>query len=183
MSIIVVFYSRYSMNSLQYLEEVEKIMEVRKLCIDNEEVRDQIIMEKENYNIEYVPSTLIFHPNGFMEKHSGMYSCMEWLEKVKPKQEEIPIPKQDIEEVRPIEKIPIDKVEFEPRRMDTTPLIAKKKEETTLNTESKENIEEKIKEERESQAQNNMKKNNTNDSILSIAQQMQKQRESEVSDS
>lgn len=181
MSIIVVFYSRYSMNSLQYLEEVEKIMEVRKLCIDNEEVRDQIIMEKENYNIEYVPSTLIFHPNGFMEKHSGMYSCMEWLEKVKPKQEEIPIPKQNIEEVRPIEKIPIDKVEFEPRRMDTTPLIAKKKEEENL--ESKENIEEKIKEERESQAQNNMKKNNTNDSILSIAQQMQKQRESEVSDS
>lgn len=181
MSIIVVFYSRYSMSSLQYLEELEKIMEVRKLCIDNEEVRDRIIMEKENYNIEYVPSTLIFHPNGFMEKHSGMQSCIEWLEKVKPKQEEIPIPKKDIEEVRPIEKISIDKVEFEPRRMDTTPLIAKKKEEEDLET--KENIEEKIKEERESQAQNNMKKNNTNDSILSIAQQMQKQRESEVSDS
>ena len=181
MSIIVVFYSRYSMNSLQYLEEVEKIMEVRKLCIDNEEVRDRIIMEKENYNIEYVPTTLIFHPNGFMEKHSGIQSCMEWFEKVKPRQEEIPIPKKVIEEVQPMEKIPIDKVEFEPRRMDTTPLIAKKIEDE--DTESKENIEEKIKEERESQAQNNMKKNNTNDSILSLAQQMQKQREQEVTDS
>ena len=178
MSIIVVFYSRYSMSSLQYLEDVEKIMDIRKLCIDNEEVRDRIIMEKENYNIEYVPTTLIFHPNGFMEKHSGMQSCMEWLEKVKPTiQEEIPIPKKEIEEVRPIEKIPIDKVEFEPRRMDTTPLIAKKKEEDITETE------EKIKEDRESQAQTNMKKNNTNDSILSIAQQMQKQREQEVKDS
>ena len=180
MSIIVVFYSRYSIDSLQFLEEVEKIMEVRKLCIDNEEVRDRIIMEKENYNIEYVPSTLIFHSNGFMEKHAGMQSCIEWLEKVKPK-EEIPIPKKEIEEVRPIEKISIDNIEFEPRRMDTAPLISKK-EETNLNKDLTENIEEKIKEDRESQAQNNMKKNNTNDSILSIAQQMQKQREQEVKD-
>lgn len=182
MSIIVVFYSRYSTDSLQYLETLEKIMEVRKLCIDNEEVRDRIVMEKENYNIEYVPSTLIFHSNGFMEKHAGTQSCLQWLEKITPKRDEIPIPKKEIEEVRPVEKIPIDDIEFEPRRMDTSPLI-KKTEDTKLNKDSNENIEEKIKEDRESQAQNNMKKNNTNDSILSIAQQMQKQREQEVKDS
>ena len=177
MSIIVVFYSRYPMNSLQFLEEIEKIMNVRKLCIDNEEVRDRIVIEKENYNIEYVPTTLIFHPNGIMEKHSGMESCMEWLGKVKPNQDEETIKERRVEEVLPVEKIPIEKVEFEPRRMDTTPLIAKKKEEDIIETDDK------IKEDRESQAQNNMKKNNTNDSILSIAQQMQKQREQEVTDS
>lgn len=180
MSIIVVFYSRYSTSSLEYLEKIEKIMEVRKLCIDNEEVRDRIVSERENYNIEYVPSTLIFHPNGFLEKHSGINACMEWFEKIIPKTENVIPVKKELEEVLPIEKIPIDNVEFEPRRMDTTPLISKKREDET--TENKENLEEKLKENRESQAQNNIKKSNSNDSILSIAQQMQKQRESEVSD-
>ena len=184
MSIIVVFYSRYSPHSLTFLEDIEKIMEVRKLCIDNEDVRGTIITEKENYKIEYVPSLLIFHPNGFMEKHSGIESCSEWLEKVKPKniQPTPNIEEKIIEEVKPIsqpEKIPIENIEYEPRRMDTSPLIEKKKDQTE---EEKENIEEKIKEERESQAQTNMKKNNSNDNILSLAQQMQKQRELEVSD-
>lgn len=186
MSIIVVFYSRYSPQSLNYLEEIEKIMEIRKLCIDNEDVRGTIVSEKENYKIEYVPSMLIFHPNGFMEKHSGIESCMEWLEKVKPqKTEDIIVQEENknIEEIKPIatsEKIPIENIEYEPRRLDTSPLIEKKKEQNS--GEEKENIEEKIKEDRESQAQSNMKKNNSNDSILSIAQQMQKQREQEVSE-
>ena len=188
MSIIVVFYSRYSQKSLNFLEEIEKIMEVRKLCIDNENVRGAIISEKENYKIEYVPSILIFHSNGFMEKHSGYESCIQWLDKVRPKElkpEEVKpiIENKNIEEVKPIsspEKIPIEKIEYEPRRMDTSPLIEKK--ETNDEEKEKENIEEKIKEERESQAQSNMKKNNANDNILSLAQQMQKQRELEVSD-
>lgn len=188
MSIIVVFYSRYSQQSLDFLQEIEKIMEVRKLCIDNQDVRGIVISEKENYKIEYVPSILIFHSNGFMEKHSGIESCIEWLEKVKP-QEVIPqevksiisSTDKNIEEVKLIstpEKIPIEEIEYEPRRIDTKPLIEKKESKD----EEKENIEEKLKEERETQAQTNMKKNNPNDNILSLAQQMQKQRESEVSE-
>jgi hypothetical protein len=183
MSIIVVFYSRYSQQSLDFLQEIEKIMEVRKLCIDNQDVRDVIISEKENYKIEYVPSILIFHSNGFMEKHSGIESCIEWLEKVKPQEVKPIISSTDknIEEVKLIstpEKIPIEEIEYEPRRIDTKPLIEKKESKD----DEKENIEEKLKEDRETQAQTNMKKNNPNDNILSLAQQMQKQRESEVSE-
>jgi hypothetical protein len=183
MSIIVVFYSRYSQQSLDFLQEIEKIMEVRKLCIDNQDVRGVVISEKENYKIEYVPSILIFHSNGFMERHSGIESCKEWLEKVKP-QEVKPIilsKEKNMEEVKLIstpEKIPIEEIEYEPRRMDTKPLIEKRESKDDEN----ENIEEKLKEERETQAQTNMKKNNPNDNILSLAQQMQKQRESEVSE-
>lgn len=188
MSIIVVFYSRYSQQSLSFLEEIEKIMEVRKLCIDNENVRDSVISEKENYKIEYVPSILIFHSNGIMERHSGMKSCIDWFEKVKPQEIKPPEIKQVdplkdnyITEVKPIsqvEKIPIEEIEYEPRRMDTKPLIEKKESQD----DEKENIEEKLKEERETQAQTNMKKNNPSDNILSLAQQMQKQRELEVKD-
>ena len=183
MSIIVVFYSRYSQQSLDFLQEIEKIMEVRKLCIDNEDVRGVVLSEKENYKIEYVPSILIFHSNGFMERHSGIESCIEWLEKVKPKEVKPMILSKDknIEEVKVIstpEKIPIEEIEYEPRRMDTKPLIEKRESKDDEN----ENIEEKLKEERETQAQTNMKKNNPSDNILSLAQQMQKQRETEVSE-
>lgn len=183
MSIIVVFYSRYSQQSLDFLQEIEKIMEVRKLCIDNQDVRGVVISEKENYKIEYVPSILIFHSNGFMERHSGIESCIEWLEKVKPKEVKPMILSKDknIEEVKVIstpEKIPIEEIEYEPRRMDTKPLIEKRESKDDEN----ENIEEKLKEERETQAQTNMKKNNPSDNILSLAQQMQKQRETEVSE-
>ena len=62
--------------------------------------------------------------------------------------------------------------------MDSTPLIENRESKDDEN----ENIEEKLKEERETQAQTNMKKNNPSDNILSLAQQMQKQRESEVSE-
>jgi len=183
MSIIVVFYSRYSQQSLDFLQEIEKIMEVRKLCIDNQDVRGVVISEKENYKIEYVPSILIFHSNGFMERHSGIESCKDWLEKVKPQEVKPMILSKDknIEEVKIIsrpEKIPIEEIEYEPRRMDTKPLIEKRESKDDEN----ENIEEKLKEERETQAQTNMKKNNPNDNILSLAQQMQKQRETEVSE-
>lgn len=183
MSIIVVFYSRYSQQSLQFLEKIEKIMEVRKLCVDNENVRNKVITEKENYQIEYVPTTLIFHPEGVMEKYAGFSTCMEWLEKVTPTPEQIKNTstiQSPIQEVKPIsEKIPIENIEFEPRKVDTSPLIEKSKK---ISDSNDSDVEEKIKEDRESQAQSNLKKNNQNDSILSIAQQMQKQRETEVSD-
>ena len=87
-----------------------------------------------------------------MEKHSGIESCIEWLEKVKPQdvipQEVKPIissTDKNIEEVKLIsipEKIPIEEIEYEPRRIDTKPLIEKKESKD----DEKENIEEKLKE-------------------------------------
>lgn len=178
MSVIVVFYSRYSSASLNFLSEIEKIMEVRKLCVDNENVRTQILEENENYNIECVPSVLIFHSNGFLEKQKGN-ECFEWLEKVRPKP---PVVEEEkvMEEVKPIskkkmERISVDDIEYEnTRKMDTIPLVMK--EENV----DKNDVDDKIKEDRENQAQNNIKKNTDQGNIMSVAQQMQKERELEV---
>ena len=46
----------------------------------------------------------------------------------------------------------------------------------------KNDVDEKIKEERENQAQNNIKKSSDQGNIMSVAQQMQKERESEIKD-
>lgn len=186
MSIIVVFYSRYSPSSLGFLEEIEKFMEVRKLCVDNEEIRTAILQENENYNIELVPSLLIFHSNGFLEKQSGETQCFEWLEKVKPPMIVEEKVEKQMEEIVPISKIPkrisVDDLNYDeelvdnsPRKMDTGPLIMKEKKEEKMN-----NVDEKIKEDRETYEQNNVKKTNQPENVMSLAQQMQKQREMEV---
>lgn len=178
MSVIVVFYSRYSQSSLNFLGEIEKIMDVRKLCVDNEDVRTKILEEKENYGIECVPSVLIFHSNGFLEKQLGS-ECFEWLEKVKPQ----PIEEKKMEEVKPIpkkkenkiERISVDDIEYEnSRKLDTGPLVMKEE------TNDKNDVDDKIKEDRENQAQNNIKKSTDQGNIMSVAQQMQKERELEV---
>lgn len=186
MSVLVVFYSRYSQLSLSFLSEIEKIMEVRKLCVDNEDVRTKILEENENYNIECVPSLLIFHSNGFLEKYAGE-NCFQWLEKVRPQeqqplQEIQPSETKKMEEVVPItnkkmERLSVDDIQFETsRKMDTGPLVLKEEKQ------DKNDIDDKIKEERENQAQSNINKTNSQDNIMSLAQQMQKQRELEVKD-
>lgn len=176
MSVVVVFYSRYSQSSLSFLSEIEKIMDVRKLCIDNEDVRTKVLEENENYNIECVPSVLIFHSNGFLEKQTGE-ECFHWLEKVKPQET------KKMEEVVPIEKtskkelLSVDDIKYETsRKIDTVPLVLKEEKS------DKNDVDDKIKEDRENQAQSNLNKNNSQDNIMSLAQQMQKQREMEVKD-
>lgn len=184
MSVIVVFYSRYSQPSLNFLTEVEKIMDIRKLCVDNENVREKILEEKENYSIECVPSVLIFHSNGFLEKQAGN-QCFEWLEKVKPRQvEEVPMEEvkpinekkeEKIQQKENIERISVHDIEYEnSRKIDTVPLVLQ--EEKT----DKSDVDEKIKEDRENQAQSNIKKSSDQGNIMSVAQQMQKERELEV---
>lgn len=187
MSVIVVFYSRYSQPSLSFLNEIEKIMEVRKLCVDNEDVRTKILEEDENYNIDCVPSLLIFHSNGFLEKQVGK-DCFQWLEKVKPQEQQPlevsqPLETKKMEEVVPIGdkkidgRLSVEDIQFETsRKMDTGPLVLKEEKQ------DKSDIDEKIKEDRENQAQSNINKNNSQDNIMSLAQQMQKQRELEVKD-
>lgn len=176
MSVVVVFYSRYSQSSLSFLSEIEKIMDVRKLCIDNEDVRTKVLEENENYNIQCVPSVLIFHSNGFLEKQTGN-ECFSWLEKVKPQEP------QKMEEVIPIEKpskkelLSVDDIKYETsRKMDTIPLVLKEQKS------DKNDVDDKIKEDRENQAQSNLNKTNNQENIMSLAQQMQKQRELEVND-
>lgn len=184
--IVVVFYSRYSKDSLEFLQQVEQLMEVRKLCVDNANVREQILLEEENYQVRVVPSLLIFHSNGFLEKQNGM-ECYEWLKSVTPKKKpDIILPITQKESDAPIssritekpkeKKVSIEDVQFEPRKLETYPLVNQSE---SNNVEENKRIEEQIKDDKSMQAQNSVTKNNANESIMTMAQQMQKQREME----
>jgi hypothetical protein len=180
--IVVVYYSRYSKDSLDFLKEVEQLTEVRKLCVDNAKIREKILLEKENYDIRVVPSVLIFHSNGFLEKQNG-HVCFEWLKSITPEENVEPVPIANLEDnpvlppKTPEMKVSIADVSFEPRKLETYPLVEQQKD--TNQPEETKNIDEQIKDEKSIQAQNSVTKNNTNESIMTMAQQMQKQREME----
>ena len=187
--IVVVYYSRYSKDSLEFLQQVEQLMEIRKICVDNVDAREKILKEEENYKVRVVPSLLIFHSNGFLEKQNGM-ACYEWLKSVTPKKQNQPeiittnLNKKVIaveEDVRPPKKlekkVSIEDVQFEPRKLETYPIVVEQENKSSV--EENKRIEEQIKDEKSIQAQNNVTKNNSNESIMTMAQQMQKQREME----
>ena len=179
MSVVVVFYSRYNEQSLDFLQNIESIMDVRKLCVDEKHVRQTIMNEEVNYNIRVVPSLLIFHSNGFLEKQNGIKECSNWLDSVHPKKtmEETILPPLPVEEVQPVEskKISVEDIEFDPIRVDTQPLFDLNPE-----TNPKMNVGDKLKEDQENQVIHSVTKNNNNESIMNVAQQMQKQRDMEV---
>ena len=54
MSVVVVFYSRYNEQSLDFLQNIESIMDVRILCVDEKNVRQAIMNE------EYSSCTIAF---------------------------------------------------------------------------------------------------------------------------
>ena len=71
----------------------------------------------------------------------------------------------------------MESLTFEPRKMDTQPLFER-------NDESKAEVEinDKLKADQEQQVENSIRKNNSVENVMSLAQQMQKQREMEVKD-
>lgn len=186
MSVIVVIYSRYCNESLQFLESLEKNtetvkMDIRKLCIDNENIRERVLGSK--LGIKCVPTILIYHANGEVEKYEEN-TCFEWLdfiiEKLKPELESVPEPvEKKKEKSQPIldendlldSKIPIEHVSNdtpEKRELNSDVLIK------DINSENKLDSEKELKEEK---ANERMQKNNQNEGILTLAQQMQKERE------
>lgn len=185
MSVIVVIYSRYCNESLQFLESLEQNtetfkMDIRKLCIDNENIRERVLDSK--LGIKSVPTILIYHANGEVEKYEEN-TCFEWLdfiiEKLKPESEPEPVEKKKEKKNKsePIldendlleSKIPIEHVSNdtpEKRELNSDVLIK--------NSENKLDSEKELKEEK---ANERMQKNNQNEGILTLAQQMQKERE------
>lgn len=184
MSVVVAFYSRYNGQSVEFISKLENILNIRKLCVDEKEVRKTIMSETNNYNVRKVPSVLIFHPNGFLEKMDGLNECDKWFDDISKSSS--PEKKKTViqEEVKPVskklpldEKIPIDSIEFEPRRLDTQPLFDMNPDHL-----NEQKVGDNLKAEQELQIENSIKKNGATDSIMSLAQQMQKQREIEVKD-
>lgn len=99
MDIILCLYSRYCSDSVNFLASLEKKMEVRKLCVDNEEVRQKLIDSE--YNLKQIPVVFIFRVSGEVEKIEGN-ECFEWLKFIE----------QKLDETKPTDKISVEAVEF-----------------------------------------------------------------------
>lgn len=81
----VLLYSKYSPMSNKMLEalescpvNLENVIGLRPVCIDNEEVREQIL-KANKIEVSSVPCVLIVYRNGGVEKYEGG-SCLQWID-------------------------------------------------------------------------------------------------------
>jgi len=78
MSIVVLLYSKYSKHSTELLKLMEGVLDYRKVCIDNEDIRRAVIRDEKNYNIKEVPCIFVIFSNGRMDKFEGV-DAFEWV--------------------------------------------------------------------------------------------------------
>ena len=83
----VLLYSKYSANSKQLMDVMNsskvdflKSTGLQNLCVDNEEVRNRIIQNKQ-INITSVPCILVIFPDGIIEKYEGLHT-FKWVEEI-----------------------------------------------------------------------------------------------------
>ena len=181
MSVIVLIYSKYSTfcDKLQY--QLNKYVEYRKLCIDNEDVRTRLKLNQNEMGIVVVPTLLVFHQNGDSDKLEGE-QCQEWIDFLEKQANETKIKKEEPKAETQLPKVvSVDDVDYESiarsdnvssdtvnaRKLDSSPLI---------NKDLDNDVEDKNKEIKEIQAESSMQKNNTGESVMNLAQQMQKER-------
>ena len=81
----VLLYSKYSPMSNKMLEalescpvNLENVIGLRPVCIDNKEVREQIL-KANKIEVSSVPCVLIVYRNGGVEKYEGG-SCLQWID-------------------------------------------------------------------------------------------------------
>jgi hypothetical protein len=134
-------------------------IDYRKVCVDNNEIREQILSDTKKYGIRAVPAVLVFFASGDVKKYEGD-EAFRWAAEI-----ERSLSPERLQ-VMPREEPPAAPVEQEnagmKRRIETTPLIQK----TPPPEEERNNDVEK-------------KVNRKNDSVKSLAQQLQAQREKE----
>lgn len=189
MSAIILIYSKYSSHcdNLQY--KLNKHVEYKKLCIDNQNVREHIKLNQSTSSVVVVPTLFIFHENGESDRLEGE-QCFDWVnfldkqakqaKQQQEQQEQQEIQEQSIKQEKMVKKenvnkplISVDDISFEEtneRKLDSSPLIRKEEDN---------DVEDKNKEIKEMQAESSMQKNNSTDNIMNLAQQLQKQRELE----
>jgi flagellar biosynthesis GTPase FlhF len=83
----VLLYSKYSATSKQLMDVMNsskvdflKSTGLQNLCVDNEEVRNRIIQNKQ-INITSVPCILVIFPDGIIEKYEGLHT-FKWIEEI-----------------------------------------------------------------------------------------------------
>lgn len=81
-SVAILLYSKYSQRCKEFLDEVDDKIGLRELCIDNKEIREMILRDKNGYHIKNVPCVFVLYSNGRLEKYEGS-DAFVWLRKVK----------------------------------------------------------------------------------------------------
>lgn len=71
MSVVVFLYSKYSSICMTMLSKMEMAMDFRKICIDHSAIRQLLLKNNAKYNITIVPCILVFFANGVMHKYEG----------------------------------------------------------------------------------------------------------------
>lgn len=169
-NVVLLFYSKYSPVCIELLNKIRDRLDFRKICVDNKDIRDTIIMDSSKYQVLVVPTIFVFFANGIMKKYEGT-SAVTWsIELCNKIQEKLVYEKQPLQEEIIPEKKQITKVLDLPisddlglkRKIDSTPLIPPK--------ELKE-------EERMDGNRNDIKVMQKKNDIKSLAQQLQAQRE------
>ena len=80
MNVIVCLYSKYSAKCKQFLDYVSQTpIDMKMLCADNEDVRQCIMRDDPKYRIQSLPSILVFHVTGKMQKYEG-YEAFEYID-------------------------------------------------------------------------------------------------------
>uniref|UniRef100_A0A6C0D080 Thioredoxin domain-containing protein n=1 Tax=viral metagenome TaxID=1070528 RepID=A0A6C0D080_9ZZZZ len=92
MSIVVCLYSKYSEKCRSFLEYVSTTpLDMKMLCIDNENVRKLLEKDEPRYRIRMVPCLLIFQMNGVMEKKEG-FESFEYVQQILKELRHVPNP-------------------------------------------------------------------------------------------
>jgi len=171
-NVILLFYSKYSPNCMELLNKIRDVLDFRKICIDNKEIRDTVLCENSKYQVKVVPTIFVFFANGIMKKYEGSVAfswCLEVCNNIQKKMTSLPEKTLIVSEESPKTKIlNLDTKSIEnlgmKRKIETSPLIPPKE----------------IAEESRMDGNRNDKKvlDKKND-IKSLAQQLQAQREIE----
>lgn len=97
----VLLYSKYSETSTKLIDKMESsgvnfqsIVSLQLLCIDNKEVRNRILQNKQ-INVDSVPCILVIFPDGGIEKYDGL-NAFNWVEQIIEKHTPRSIPQQPI---------------------------------------------------------------------------------------
>ncbi|NDE13759.1 hypothetical protein EBZ80_02400 [bacterium] len=166
-SVVVVFYSRFSEKSTRFLQKIRAI-DYRKVCVDHDEIRTHILEDTEKYGIRTVPAVLVFFASGVVKKYENE-EAFRWADGISRSfavPERVPVvPREEMSPPPPpMVTQPSDPSDGMRRRIETTPLIQK----TTV-----------VDEERKDENGVEKKMSRKNESIKSLAQQLQAQREKE----
>ena len=80
-NLTVCFYSKFSPHCKTFLNLLQEIDHfVKKICVDNYQVRDRIL-KNSKISIQKVPCILIIKPNGIIEKYEGN-DAFEWINQI-----------------------------------------------------------------------------------------------------